>query len=242
MIGIFVILGISWLLLHFLEERNLMALGWLPIGLRSKQFIVGFLFLAAIHVLFIYTEAGLKSTQWVMNPSFSVASVSTSLWYHTKSALTEELIFRGALLYTFISKIGRRKALFLSAVAFGVYHWFTFNVLGGGLVPMIFVFLVTGFMGYAWAYAFAQTKSIMLPLGLHIGWNFVATLFTPTQPYGELIFKAVSTEALSNAYNFLLSLGKGLLPPLFVILLVRYWIGQERGNEEPTEEKTIVNH
>jgi hypothetical protein len=90
--------------------------------------------------------------------------------------LTEELIFRGALLYILLQKIGSPKSIWISAIAFGVYHWFSYGVLGN-LQAMILVFIRTGLMGYAWAWAFAKTRSILLPFGLHLGWNVTYKLF-----------------------------------------------------------------
>jgi len=52
MLGIIVILLISWMLLFFLEKENLLALGFLPILKRLKQFLIGFLFTAIICVVF----------------------------------------------------------------------------------------------------------------------------------------------------------------------------------------------
>jgi membrane protease YdiL (CAAX protease family) len=81
--------------------------------------------------------------------------------------LTEELVFRGAILYILISKIGSSRTILLSAILFGVYHWFSFGVIGN-LMAMLFVFIGTGLMGYAWALAFSKTNSIFLPFGLHL--------------------------------------------------------------------------
>jgi len=43
MIGILVALAISWLLLFLIEKKNILALGFLPIGKRLKQTLIGFL-------------------------------------------------------------------------------------------------------------------------------------------------------------------------------------------------------
>ena len=240
MIGIIVILGISWLLLHFLMGENLLTLGILPTGKGVKLFVIGFVLMAIINVGFIYAESLIKSMQWEMNPQLSIHSIFLSLWYHLKSALTEELIFRGALLYILISKIGTQKALILSAIVFGVYHWFSYGMLGSGIIPLTFILVITGLMGYAWAYSFAKAKTLLLPLGLHLGWNFISTLYSEATPYGELVFVKISSVELSEISNFIFSLAKGLIPPLIVIAFVKWWLNDDKSQLEEIEPEVNV--
>jgi membrane protease YdiL (CAAX protease family) len=101
--------------------------------------------------------------------------------------LFEELIFRGALLYLAIGKFGVKTACTLSAVCFGAYHWFTYNLFGSP-VQMVIVFLMTGIFGFTLAYAFAKTKSIYLPVGLHLGWNLFTIVVFSNGPLGQQIF------------------------------------------------------
>ena len=107
-----------------------------------------------------------------MNPSFTASLLAQGSWYQLKSVLYEELIFRGALFYLLIKKLGNKKALLLSAVAFGIHHWFSyelFNQVG----KMAVVFLITGAVGLLYGYAFLKTRSLYVPIALHFGWNFV---------------------------------------------------------------------
>ena len=155
MIGILVAIAVSWLLLLLIEKKNILALGLLPIVKRSKQFLIGFLLTGILCVLVQYIEASLKSSVWVLNENITGVIILKSFWWDFKSVLTEELIFRGAILFILIQKIGSYKGILISAIAFGIYHWFSFGVLGN-IVAMILVFIGTGLMGYAWAWAFAK--------------------------------------------------------------------------------------
>lgn len=150
MIGILVILTISQLLLYLIEKKNILALGFFPIRERLKQFSIGFLITAVLCVLVQFLEADLKSSTWVLNKEISVGIILKSFWWDFRSVLTEELIFRGALLYILIQRIGSRKSILISAIAFGIYHWFSYGVLGN-VMAMILIFIGTGLMGYAWA-------------------------------------------------------------------------------------------
>lgn len=226
MLGIIVALAISWLLLFLIEKKSILSLGFLPIAKRLKQFFVGFLITALLCVIVQYSESLLKSSTWVLNENITSQIILKAFWWDLKSVLTEELIFRGAILYILIQKIGSNKAILISAIAFGIYHWFSFGVLGN-IVAMILVFIGTGLMGYAWAWAFAKTKSIMLPLGLHLGWNFIHNTIFSKGPLGELVLTSQGGNELSDwtsLLNFILGL---VLVPILLLFYVRYFVKEE---------------
>ncbi len=78
----------------------------------------------------------------------------------------EELIFRGAIFYILIKRIGAAYSILISSVAFGIYHWFSFEVIGN-IGQMIQVFLITGIIGILYAYGFVRTKSLYAVIGMH---------------------------------------------------------------------------
>ena len=226
MIGILVIASVSWLLLYLIQKESILVLGFLPVSKRLKQFTVGFLLSAVLCILVQYLEAFLKSASWALNEDISDDRVLKSFWWDFKSVLTEELIFRGALLYILLQRIGSQKSILISAVAFGVYHWFSYGVLGN-VLAMILVFTGTGLMGYAWAWAFTKTKSILLPLGLHLGWNFVYNTIFSKGPLGEMLLVSIGGTELSDwasLLNFVIGL---VIVPILVLIYVRYFVKEE---------------
>ena len=232
MIGILVLLVISWLLLYIIEKKTILALGFLPITKRLMQFSTGFLVTAVLCVIVQYLEAYLKSSHWVVNENITSGIILKSFWWDFKSVLTEELVFRGALLYILIQKIGSTKSILISAIAFGIYHWFSYGVLGN-VMAMIVIFIGTGLMGYAWAWAFAKTKSIMLPLGLHLGWNFVYNTIFSKGPLGELLLISKGGQQLTE-WAALLNFTSGMvIVPVLVLIYVKYVLKNE------SEIKTI---
>jgi len=228
MLGILVVLAVSWLLLHFLEGKSILALGFLPPVKRAKQFLMGFLIAGTLCVLVQYSEAFLKASSWTLNENITAAIIAKSFWWDVRSVLTEELIFRGALLYILIQKISSKKSILISALAFGIYHWFSFGVIGN-IVAMVLVFIGTGLMGYAWAWAFSKTKSIMLPFGFHLGWNFVHNTIFSKGPLGELLLISSGGHELSD-WASLLNFTSGLiLVPLLLLIYIRYFVKNENG-------------
>ena len=232
MAGILIILGASWLLLFLLERKNLSVLGFTPVPKRILQFLLGFGFIVLLQTLLILAETFVRSIEWEFNPNFDLPAVFGSLWYHTKSALTEDLIFRGAALYILASKFSNKAAIFTSATLFGIYHWFSYGMFGAGIIPMAYIFLITGTTGAVWAYSYFKTNSIFLALGFHIAWNFIATLFFENQPFGELLFHQISMAPISNEWiDFIFQLAKGLAPSILTYFFIHYLYSENRNKE-----------
>ncbi len=223
MLGLLVIIVISWGLLYLIENKHITVLGIIPNPKHLAQFFIGLIDMVAINLLWIYFETTVKSVVWE-SKSINYRLIYNSFIYHLRSALTEDLIFRGALLYVLISRIGAKKAIFLSALFFGIYHVFSYGITGDRIIVILYVVLITGFTGYVWAYTFYKTKSIMMALGFHLGYNFLMTLFYESAPYGELIFIELSKINL-NDWNWLFyNLIKGLLPSIITLVFVKQYI------------------
>lgn len=220
MIGLLVIIVISWLLLYFIEKKNLDVLGIVPNANRISQFLIGFFVITTIVLINIYIETIVLKIEWEQK-TINYYTIFNAFVYHIKSALTEDLVFRGAILYILISRLGAKWAIFISAFSFGIYHVFSYGMLGERIIPILYVIIVTGFVGYVWAYSFYKTKSIMLALGFHLGVNLINSFFFESQPYGELIFKATSILQLRDWDWLYFNLFKGLFPTIVTLVCVK---------------------
>ena len=235
MLGILIAIIVSWILLYLIERKSILSLGFLPILKRLKQFLLGF-FITTVLCIGVQTlEMLLQSSKWYLSENYSVDLILNMFWWDFKSVLTEELIFRGALLIILINRLGSGKGILISAIAFGVYHWFSFGIFGN-ILPMFFVFIGTGMMGYAWALAFSKTNSIFMPLGLHLGWNFTFNTIFSHGPLGEGFLMSKGGNMISNWFSLV-----GLwVVPVIIFLIVKYLVRKE--NCELTEEvKTTAN-
>lgn len=220
MLGLLIIVVISWGLLYRIEKEHITVLGVIPSFNRVFQFFVGLIIVTIIVLINIYAQTHLEKIEWqTHNINYSV--LWSTFIYHLRSALTEDLIFRGVILYILIKRIGATKAILLSSVCFGIYHWFSYGVLNEGYIFLTYVFLITGFAGYVWAYTFYKTKSIILALGLHVGFNLTMSCFFESQPYGELLFSIVSKTDLTNWSGFFYSFLKGLFPSAATLLCIK---------------------
>lgn len=187
MIGIIVQLGISWLIIWWYEKGNLQVLGLLPSKKRVKDFFLFLMLAAACSALTFLLRHYIALQSWELNPVLHLAHVLEGVWYVIKSVLFEELVFRGVLLYILIKKFGTTTAIIISSVAFGIYHWFTFEVWGDG-GQMLITFLVTGLAGVIYAYGYAKTFSLYVPIALHVGWNMVNMVIFSNSNIGKQLF------------------------------------------------------
>lgn len=196
MLGILVQLIISWIIIWFFEKNNLQVLGFYP----SKKRLAGFGLFFTITALLCASEYLMRllfaDQHWVLNPAWSARLIFEGIWWNIKSVLFEELIFRGVLFYILIKKLGANKAIIISSIAFGIYHWFSYGIIGNP-VQMLISFLATGSMGLIFAYAYSKTFSMLYPIAIHLGWNITgsvifsngnigAQLLTPVPPAPQL--------------------------------------------------------
>lgn len=188
MLGLLVVLMLSWLMLRFLLKENLSALGFFSTATRLKEFSVGFMIMAVLCAINILGQSYFKDISYALNSDYGIWEGLIGIWWVLKSALFEELVFRGAILYILIKIVGVVKACIIDAIAFGIYHLFSYQMFGGQIIPMIYVFLLTGASGWIFAFAFAKTKSLYAPLGLHFGWILVSIVVFSTGPIGNQLF------------------------------------------------------
>ncbi|MDE3250076.1 MAG: CPBP family intramembrane metalloprotease [Bacteroidota bacterium] len=217
MLGILVQLTLSWLIIWLYNRKGLSVLGFGITGKRFFYFLLLFLVTAGFCASGFLLKMYLGHQSWQLNPALSLKLVWDGFWWNLKSVLFEELIFRGVLLYILLDKIGTTKAILVSAAAFGIYHWFSFGVLGNPL-QMIIVFLMTGTMGLLLAYAFSKSRSLYLPIGIHLGWNFTQIFVFSNGPIGKGIFIPVG-DASFRTDSMLLFIAVTFLPVVLMLLV-----------------------
>ncbi len=185
MLGVLVVFAFSWLILWLVSREHITALGIVPDYGRLKAFSIGLIFMALCCIINTIGQSYFKEINYIRNTEYGFWESLNGIWWTFKAAVFEELIFRGAILYLLIKKIGVNWACIISSVAFGIYHWFSYEMFGRGFIPMAYVFLLTGAGGWMFAYAFAKTKSIYAPLGLHFGWIVMSIVVFSAGPLGD---------------------------------------------------------
>ncbi|MFH9864400.1 lysostaphin resistance A-like protein [Streptomyces sp. NPDC017202] len=107
----------------------------------------------------------------------SIDGALTTLGLMSCVAVTEELAFRGALFRVLEEKTGTWGALAVSGLVFGALHLVSPDGTSWGASAIA---IEAGLMFGA---AYAATRSLWLPIGLHLGWNM-----TEQGIYGIAVF------------------------------------------------------
>lgn len=173
MLGIGIELLLSFLLLKYLAGKNLSVLGLWPSGPRFYQFLLGLALPVLFFFAFNFMVAHLVGNPYRAGGRAAWGDLLWALGNALRSVAYEDLLFRGALLWLLAWRLGAGRAVLVSSLAFGCYHWFAWNAFGSP-VKMAVILLSTGSMGYVLALAFARTGSMYLGLGMHLGNNLCA--------------------------------------------------------------------
>ena len=227
MVGLLAELAVSWLLLRFLYRENLEPLGFRITKSRLIEFLFGLLAAVISCAIYFLLVTGLTNTELSVNSEYSFGTFLNSVWWTLKSVLFEELLFRGAVLYILIRKIGALKACIVSAIAFGIYHWFSYGIFGN-VIPMIYILILTGIAGLMFAIAYAETKSMYMPIGLHLGWNLVTIIIFSEGPLGNQILISANGAELEGLWSLVMFLFQ-----IFFLPAIIFWYFK-RSNYSPS--------
>lgn len=239
MFGILLLLILFWVLVFIFEKKIYDALGLIPNQKKMVYFLTGFLFSGILVVLKIAIATIFFSLHWkIRDPNdLQLALVAGKLLV---SVFTEELLFRGIIIYVLIKMIKKHTAMLISSALFGIYHWFSYEMFGAGLIPMLYVFVTTALAGYCWAFAYVNSRTILLPIGLHFGWNSIDWLFAKNGSYGEGLFIKVQTLPLTEIQNLALALFNGLVPVACMYLVLRMYFASQNKSQDQKTQKTVT--
>lgn len=158
----FIVVLIIW---KFFHKQSLNALGFK--GPVRDLFFGLFFGAASITVIFfmLYFTGNLTVEESLFSPTFSWMIAGYFVIFIVGS-LFEETFFRGYIITIMQSRKNHQWLIYLvSSLFFSIVHGVNPNVT---LLGLINIFIV----GILFAYMFIKTKSLLLPLGYHITWNF----------------------------------------------------------------------
>lgn len=153
------------LIWRFINRETLASIG---LSWRGKDLAFG-LFLGAMSITVIFCVLYMTGSITLLNPltepEFSIFTLLFLIMF-ILVGLLEEIFFRGYIISTMASRNNKKWVIYLvSAIIFSVVHGTNPNVTLLGLLNIALV-------GILFAYMFDVTKSLWLPIGYHITWNY----------------------------------------------------------------------
>jgi uncharacterized protein len=168
----------------------------------------------------------------------SIAGPVALIGFTAGAAVTEELLFRGVLFRIVEGRFGTWLSLILTSLLFGLSHLFN---PGATLWSAFAVAIEAGGMLAA---AYAATRNLWVPIGLHFGWNFAEGAIFGTDISGKSAPEGLLRAVLSGPTP--LSGGKFgpeasvyTLVAGVLVTIVFMWLARRRGRIMPlrrTEE------
>ncbi len=169
---LFAFVGSIYLARRFLDKRSFVSL-----GLKLDRFvlydilagIVITLVLMGLIFAFLLALGWLKFESFAWNTDPGQVIISQALPYlmiFILVAFNEELLYRGYYLQTLASSRNIFWGIILSSIIFGLEHLVNPNATWASAVG-------NGLLGLFFAYGYVRTKQLWLPMGLHLGWNFL---------------------------------------------------------------------
>lgn len=152
------------------------------------------------------------------------------------AAVTEELIFRGILFRITERRFGTWTALALTGLLFGLSHLFNAHATLWGAIAIAVE------AGGMLAAAYAATRTLWLPIGLHFAWNFAEGGIFGTDVSGTNAPEGLLHAELSGS-SVLTGGGFGPEGSVFSVLAgvvltaVFLWVAHRRGHLVPRQRR-----
>jgi len=163
------VMVLSWYFVR-LERKTLHYLG-LELNLRQiKLFLSGLLIGLAAYGVVVLLVAVYANPAFQINDHLVFIPFFSGIIFLLSSAVFEELMFRGYILKKLTESIGIVKALMVTGLLFGVYHWLAWGILGNWQL-MILSLITTGIGHLIFATALLRSGSLYLSISIHYAWN-----------------------------------------------------------------------
>lgn len=188
------------------EGAGLADLGVIPSRARLRQLGFGLSIGTVLFLAVAAAQSAAVGARWDFLGVDGLRAAIVGLLITTAFVLVEELLFRGVLLLSLRRLYGDRGAVVLSALLFGAYHLLQSGnwAMGAG-----FTFVMPTIGGLLFGWAAIRSKGLALPIGLHLGGNWVqaslagfgpvveSTSGSPVQALWRIPISAADVSALT---------------------------------------------
>lgn len=152
-----------------LRRQSMSSVGFKLDTRWAKEFAVGMV----IGMATLLTAAAMiwatGAVRFELDPQRSMGTMMYGVYVFFFAAMLEEILFRGFLFQRLLDGIGVWGTQIVLAALFVVAHWSNPGMEGATRIwASIDIGLAAMFLGLA----YLRTRSLALPIGLHLGWNW----------------------------------------------------------------------
>jgi membrane protease YdiL (CAAX protease family) len=178
-----------------LDRTGFASLGLVPTRGRVREFVLGFAVGGLLFAMLAVARGARVEAVWTFAGWNGVATACVGLITAFLLLLPEELVFRGYAFQRLVSAVGAWPGIVISAVLFGVYH-----VVGSGMwaVGAFFQLAMPAVGGVVFGWTAVRTKGLALPIGLHLGGNWVQASVLSFQPQSDTLPAALWTARVTD--------------------------------------------
>jgi membrane protease YdiL (CAAX protease family) len=169
LLGVAALLGATWICTRLRKER-LKSVGFDLDSRWARELGVGSLIgmgqiLVATAVLWVAGGVTLA-----LDPQRSLQALGAGLSLFVMVGIGEEVLFRGFLFQRLRDGIGLWPAQVLFACLFALAHWHNPGMTG---LTKVMATLDISIGAVVLSMAYVRTRSLALPIGMHVGWNWM---------------------------------------------------------------------
>ncbi|MES2378691.1 MAG: type II CAAX endopeptidase family protein [Bacteroidota bacterium] len=221
---------VSWLFLRS-DQLNLSSLGYYPQGKRHwKQLVYGIVLGCLMLVITAMITLTLTKANWHFNKGIDPIYILITFLMCGCSAYIQEFVFRGYPFQALLNKYGPWAAQLAITVPFGLMHVnrsMSFH-------DVATVMLTTGLGSLLFGLAYIKTRNLMLPTGIHLGWNYAQVLIPRTSGADSKALISVTGNTISYG-SFAILMPYLVIVSAAILLLVFMDFHQAKSDKEIKE-------
>ncbi len=198
---------------------------WFKEALLGTGLGLGLMVLVALSI------RALGGFHWELHAATTGRSLLAGAWMFTGVALLEEVMFRGYAFQRLLRGIGVWPTQLLLAAFFTLAHWSNPGMHGA---TRVWASLNIGLAAILLGLAYLKTRSLALPMGIHLGWNWTQGNLLGFGVSGTTDAQGLLTPVFHGRPEWLTGGAFGLeasLPCLLIVAALCLWMARWRQPE-----------
>ena len=178
-----------------LDRTGFRSLGLVPTRERTRECVFGFLLGTLLFAALALVRGASVEATWTFAGPKGVGAACLGIVTAFLMLFPEELLFRGYAFQRLVAAAGAWPGILISAVLFGIYH-----VAGSGMwgIGAFFQFAMPALGGVVFGWIAVRTRGLALPIGLHLGGNWVQASVLSFQPNSDVVPATLWTARLTD--------------------------------------------